>query len=215
MSNQKDLLKEFDEYYHALKNSKDPYFSDAFKYFNFIKDKNNYPLYDIARSILSSPPSKLGVMINVKSAYENNVFSSPSGTLGISMFHSLMVKNAKRLGITKNEVVTIHTEDNRVCRLIDKEPVCYPIKRKESERFKIIILLFDAETGKSAREIAERLKYKTDSVTQGNIKKEIIKINEMFQNNCNTSEELISHTTQHGKNVYFLNRKDFLFRKEK
>jgi hypothetical protein len=135
----------------------------------------------------------------------------------ISTFHMNMAEGAKQVGLTKMKRIILHTKkgSKSVC-LVGETPHCYSIKRSEPERFKIIFILFKTETGKSAREIGDLLKGNGESkIVQDNIKKEIEKINILFQNNCEVSDELIVDTKSKGKNIYCLNRKHFIFQTEK
>ncbi len=91
------------------------------------------------------------------------------------------------------------------------------MKGEEPKRFKLILLLFPTETGKSAREIANFL-YHTDGIDknkQALVKREINNINTLFKKKTRTTEELIISPKNKGKNIYSLNRRQFNFEKEK
>lgn len=113
------------------------------------------------------------------------------------------------------ETIVIHFEDERICRLVNEKPLCYPIKRKGSKRFKIVFMLFATKTGKSASEISDKINGFASKIAQDNIKKCIRKINMNFQKKCETAAELISYDERGVKNIYFLNRERFFFKREK
>lgn len=214
----KELEKRFKDFIN-LKDAHEFFFGFA-KYCRFIED--TYPLNNIAHTIFSSS-STPSILINVKKVYESVVnnkkleppfFISPEGGSGIFMFHRYMIEGAKRVGLSNKQKVFLYTKmgDQKIC-LAGEKPPCSPFRGEEPQRFRIIHpILFRTETGHSARDIADRLgKEGKNKIAQDNTKKTIRAINEKCRKDLEITDDLITHTEQGGKNIYFLNRERFNF----
>lgn len=221
-----NAIQELERRYNAFLEQKeldgDANQTGAIAYFRFIEDTP--VLRNIATSLFSTPSSKsvtwheanelFQIYVLHKSISElghpTNLVSTNSG---VNRFHRYIVNGAKQFGLTDKRKVILHKEsgDNRIC-LAGETLLCYPMKGEKPERFDIVLGLFKAEAGKSAREIAEFLwKKEKGKVVQDNIKKEIEKINTLFAKHCHASDDLILHDKLKGKNIYFLNKKQFVF----
>lgn len=135
----------------------------------------------------------------------------------VRTFHDRIIKRAIDQGLTRKKTIILDEKigNQRIC-LVGKEPLCYPLKGEETERFKIVLILYRTETGKTAGEIFELLYHKkADKDDQNKIKIAIREINFLFKKDTGSDRDLIPFNKNRGKNVYFLNRKDFNFKKEK
>lgn len=127
------------------------------------------------------------------------------------------IKSKKEKSISSQKTIIISSApDGDKIFLASDTTRCYPFKRKSSQRFRIIDVLFRTKTGKTAREITDFLrKDGSNKDSQQLIKTEIRKINKQFQKETKLKEEIILTDNHGSKNLYFLNRKQFIFEKEK
>lgn len=225
-----ELLQELEKHYSAFLKQKelddDIYLTGAISYFRFIEET---PIFrSIAHSLLSSPLSPSVIRNDVNDFYQTFILHKPNPKRGhptgsvstgsyITIFHKHMIEGAKQFGLTNKRKIILHKEnnDNRVC-LVGEMLLCYSMKGEAPERFEIVLYLFEAVAGKSAREIANSLwKREEKKTVQDTIKREIEKVNTLFKKYCHISDDLISCDKLKGKNIYFLNRKEFAFEIEK
>lgn len=225
-----DLLQEIERHYSAFLKQKeldgDAYQTGAISYFRFIEET---PIFrDIAHSLFSSPSSPSVIRNNVNDFYQTLILHKPNSksgyptgsglnSSGVAIFHKYLIDGAKQFGLTDKQRIRLHKEkdNNRIC-LIGEVLLCYPIKGEAPERFEIVLDLFEAVAGKSAREIANSLWKRGEKKTvQDTIKREIEKVNTLFKKYCHIPNDLISCDKLKGKNIYFLNRKEFSFEIEK
>lgn len=216
--------KELEKYFRVITKAKnwDERYSAVINYFRFIGD--TYPLNDIAKSILSSS-TRPTIFSNVNKIYgyvvlgeSDHNFYIDNGN-GISLFHSYMIENIKRVTPPVKEAdvkktIILKRKSKSIC-LVSEKPLCYTIKGEYAQRFQMVYILFRTETGKSAREIAQDLSKDGTRTEQDNIKKEIGAINEKFKKDLEIKSGLIISTKPGAKNLYFLNRKRFNFEVEK
>lgn len=223
-------LEELEERFNALAKLRAPegysenYSREFTDYLLFIDETS--PLNTIAREIFNNKPFPIFPLYQAvkrarqepgKKIWLELMSEIESLRPFITTFHMQMVEGAKQIGLTSQKRIILHTnKGNKSICLVGEPPRCYSIKGSDPERFKIILILFKTETGKSAREIGDLLKEDGANKTlQDNIKKEIGKINILFKSNCEVSDKLIVDNRSNGKNIYSLNRKQFIFETEK
>lgn len=215
-------LQELDERFKAFVGQQDydEFYSGVSRYFRFIRD--TFPFNQIAQTLFKSNQSSV-ILDNTNDLYKSFVLNEPdpkysispatlSGS-GISAFHQRLVSEAKKIGLKNKNLVILHNgETSKSICLTGKTTNCYPIKGRSPKRFEMVYILYKTKTGKSACEIADLLKKNgEDKNVQDKIKKEIVEVNKLFQENCKTSDKLIVHVGIKGKNIYSLNRDQFIF----
>ena len=137
--------------------------------------------------------------------------------MALRIFHSGLVEKAKKQGLRNKDVVLLFDRkgDQRVYFLEDSSR-CYSFRGKNTQRFKIINILFRTKTDKTIKDITRLLnKNENNKIITDNLKDEIKETNKNFKSNLKIKNNLIAINETGSKNLYSLNRNDFIFEKKK
>jgi len=219
-------IKQLNKHYESFQEETDKleYANAVYEYLSFIKNTNPFNLF-IRKVVI--PPQVKGLLSELNRLEEKHqfpiskhslpyIFWEISATrLSLNFLYYRLIDQLEKEGYIQKDVVVISDNyDNQSICLIRDTPLCYVFDRKGTDRYKIVAdILYGTETGKTAKEILSML-YKNNDDTS-NVKKQIGNINRIFKDKTSAEYDIISTDETSHQNIYYLNRKNFIFKKEK